>query len=261
MTAPARNVRSRLAASLEERIAFSAPSRRLRLALAREIVAGFAGSRPIRLLDAGAGDGLLSLDLARRNPEWAVVGVDVQGDLLEGARQRARARGVANVRFVQADLTQPLAEGGFDVVMALECLSEIPDDERALRAMAGALVPGGLLVVQVPERDWEPVLRGSARAWRDEVRHGYEAGELTAMLRRAGFESVTVRPTYRALAAAAQEVRDRIRHSSLAARAAAFPALAAAARLERRGITFGRARALLATAHRPQRGLGPADTG
>jgi trans-aconitate methyltransferase len=261
MSASPPSIRSRLAAPLEERIALMAPSRRLRLALAREIIAEFAGSRPIRLLDAGAGDGLLSLDLAKRHPDWTVVGVDTRGELLEGARRRARARHLANVRFVQADLTQALGENGFDVVMALECLSEIPDDERALRTMAEATVPGGLLVLQVPERDWEPVLRGSARVWRHEVRHGYEAGELTTILRRAGFESVEVRPTYRALAAAAQEVRDRIRHSSLAGRAAAFPALAAAAGLERRGVTVGRARALLATAHRQQRSRGPADPG
>jgi SAM-dependent methyltransferase len=251
VTAARRGIGARLAAGLEERLALMAPSRRLRLALADEIVTGFAGKRPIRLLDAGANDGLLSLAVAKRHPRWSVLGVDLRDDLIEGARRRARARGVANVRFVQADLTEPLAEDGFDAVMALECLSEIRDDERALRMMAEALVPGGIFVVQVPERDWSPVLRGSPPTWRHEVRHGYGAEDLTAALRRAGLEPIEVRPTYRSLAAAAQEVRDRIKDSSLPVRAAAFPALAAAVRLERWGITFGGAKALLATARRP----------
>jgi len=49
-------------AILEERLALMAPARRLRLALAEHELAGQlgAGSR-LRLLDAGCGDGLLSL--------------------------------------------------------------------------------------------------------------------------------------------------------------------------------------------------------
>jgi hypothetical protein len=63
-----------------------------------------------------------------------------------------------------------------------------------------------------------------------------------------------VRPTFRVTAAVAQEIRDRIKGSPLAVRAAVFPALAAAVRLERWGITGGRAHALLATGRRPLRG-------
>jgi trans-aconitate methyltransferase len=236
---------------LEERLALMAPSRRLRLVLADEVLTGYAGNRPIRLLDAGCGDGLLSLALAKRHPDWTVVGADRRDDLLAGARARARARSLRNVSFELVDLTQPMPESGFDAVIALECLHEIPDDEQALRTMAAALAPGGLLAIQVPDRDWVPVLPGSAATWREEVRHGYGAGEITAALRRAGVERVELRPTYRSLVAAAQEVRDRIKGSSLALRVAAFPALAAAVRLERWGLTWGRANATLALARRP----------
>lgn len=245
-------LRATFAAVLEERLALMAPSRRLRLALADEIVTNYAGERPIRLLDAGASDGLLSLALAKRHPGWSLLGVDLRDDLLNGARARAEARALANARFVPADLTQPLPESGFDVVLALECLHEIPDDEQALEIMARALAPGGLLVIQVPDRGWKPILRGSAPTWREQVRQGYTAAELEAALRRAGLDSVEVRPTYRATAAVAQETRDRIKESSLVIRAAAFPALATAVRLERWGITGGRANALLAVARRSE---------
>ena len=60
-----------------------------------------------------------------------------------------------------------------------------------------------------------------------------------------------MRPTYRTLATAAQEIRDRIKGSPLAVRLAAFPFLAAAVRLELLGLTWGRANALMATARRP----------
>lgn len=241
----------KLRAILEERLALMAPARRLRLALAeREVERRFGSGARLRVLDAGCGDGLLTLAIAKHHPEWSLLGVDLRDDLLGGARQRAAARGLANVEFVPGDLEQPLPEQGVDAVLAVECLSEIPDDRRALEMMAGALEPGGLLVAQVPDRDWQPVLPGSPGTWREQVRQGYSAAELEAALRGAGLEDVTVRPTYRSLAAGAQEVRDRIKDRGLAVRLLAFPFLAAAVRLERLGVTFGRPNALIAVGSR-----------
>jgi trans-aconitate methyltransferase len=241
-----------LRAVLEERLALMAPARRLRLALAEEAVARRLGSEGrLRVLDAGCGDGLLSLAMAKRHPSWALTGVDLREDLLEGARKRATARGLPNARFVPGNLEQPLPVQERDAVLAVECLSEIPDDLQALRMMRAALAPGGLLVVQVPERDWEPVLPGSSGTWREQVRQGYTAAELEATLREAGFEDVQVRATYRSLAAAAQEIRDRIKDRGLLLRLLAFPFLAGAVRLERWGLSWGRPNALIATGVAP----------
>lgn len=241
----------KLRAILEERLALMAPARRLRLRMADQALSAHAGGRPLRILDAGCGDGLLSLALAKRHPEWTLVGVDLREDMLAGARSRAEARGLTNIGFQAADLLQPLPLSGFDVAIALECLSEIPDDEGALRTMLGALSPGGLLAVQVPDRDWRPVLPGSASTWREQVRQGYSPPELEALLGRIGLEGVETRGTYRSLAAAAQEVRDRIKGMPLAVRLLAFPFLAAAVRLEHLGLTWGRSNAIFAQGRRP----------
>jgi trans-aconitate methyltransferase len=247
-------LRARLVAVLEERLTLMAPARRLRLNLADEVLSAHAGERPIGVLDAGCGDGLLSLSLAKRHPTWTVVGIDRRDDLLAGARARARARKLTNVSFLAADLLQPLPESGFDVVVALECLGEIPDDDKALRMMAAALAPAGMLAAQVSELGWKPILPGSAATWREQVRQGYDAEGMAAVLRGAGLKRVEIRPTYRAVAAAAQEVRDRIKDAPLPLRLAAFPFLAAAVRLERWGLTWGRANAIFATARRPRQG-------
>lgn len=53
------------------------------------------------VLDVGCGAGELSLALARQNPGAQVLGIDISADLVEVAR--ARASGVANARFVEAD--------------------------------------------------------------------------------------------------------------------------------------------------------------
>jgi len=243
-------IAQRLRTALEERIALLAPARRLRLASARELLEAAAAGRALRVLDAGCGDGLLALALARRHPEWRLVGVDLNEQLLALARSRAHARGLANVRFAQGDLTRPLEEGGFDAVLAIECLTEIEDDRAALASLAGALAPGGVLIAHVPERDWRPVLRASAGTWRHEVRHGYAAEEIAEALRSAGLGEIDVRPTMRGLVTVAQELRDRIKGRRLAVRALAFPLMAAAVRVERLGATWGTARALVATGRR-----------
>lgn len=260
MTAFIRRGWAHLLAALEERLALMAPARRLRLAVADRVLVAYAAGRPIRVLDAGCGDGLLSLALAKRHPLWEVVGIDRREDLLAGARARAAGRGLDNVSFETADLLAPLPVSGFDAVAALECLSEIPDDEKALRMMSGALRAEGILVAQVPDREWKPVLAGSATTWREQVRQGYSFEGIAETMRRAGLEPSEVRGTYRTLVAAAQEVRDRIKGSPLGVRLLAFPALAAAVRLEQRGITWGRPNAILAVARhaeRPPPALGP----
>jgi trans-aconitate methyltransferase len=240
-----------LRAILEERLALMAPARRLRLALAEsEVASRLGGEGSLQVLDAGCGDGLLSLAIAKRHPSWSLVGVDLRADLLDGARKRAAARGLPNARFVPGNLEQSLPERDRDAVTAVECLSEIPDDRQALRMMFEALRPGGLIVVQVPERDWQPVLPGSLGTWREQVRQGYTAEQLQAQLEEVGFAEVQVRPTYRSLAAAAQEIRDRIKDRGLLVRLLAFPFLAGAVRLERAGLTWGRGNALLASARR-----------
>lgn len=253
MAGPRKTLGATLRGGLAERFATMAPSRRLRLALAEEALTAYAEDRPIRVLDAGSGDGLLSLPIAERHPRWTLVGMELSDGLLSAARDRAANRKLPNVSFRKADLTKPLPETGFDAVVALECLTEIPEDRAALGEMAKALAPCGLFVVQVPEEGWTPVLPGSSPIWRHEVRHGYGREELVEALGSAGLERIEVRPTYRTVAAAMQEVRDRVKGRSVVLRAAILPFMVAAVRLERWGLTWGRPNALFAVARRPQR--------
>lgn len=237
--------RMRQYVALEERIGL-VPSRRLRFALALEALQQYGEHRAIRLLDAGCGDGRLSLAIAQRHPSWEIVGVDLLEAAVLTARKRARHLGVRNARFVRGDLVNLQSEKGFDAVLAIECLTEISDDHGALGMMATALVEGGILIVHVPQQSWTPILPGSPPTWRHEVRHGYSADEITQALRTAGVGAIHIRPTMQGSVTLAQEVQDRIKTRSLALRALVFPALVAAVRLERWGLTWGPDRAFLA---------------
>ena len=232
---------------LEEWIALAPPMRRVRFALVLEELERYAGDRAIRVLDAGCGDGLLSLRIAQRHRSWEIVGIDALPEAVLTARRRAARRGLGNVRFVHGDLLGPRSEGKFDAVLGIECLTEILDHHEALLTMVASLDNGGTLIVHVPERSWTPILPGSAPVWRDEVRHGYGEDELAEMLHSVGVASVRVRPTARGTVTVAQEIRDRIKARSIVLRTLAFPFMVAAEHLERWGATWGPDRALLAT--------------
>ena len=225
------------------------PARRLRFELVADALERFAAGRPLRLLDAGCGDGEFAAAIARRYLSWSVVGVDLADDMLE--RGRAAVAGLSNVELVHTDITAGLGSKTYDAVVAIESLEEIPDDTAALRAMVAALRPSGLLVAHVPERDWKPVLPGSDPTWRNEVRHGYVAEELEGRLRDLGLEDVRVEETSRSLVRAGQELRDRISPQRPSLRAAVSSALAVTVPLERAGLTWGPARAFLIRARRP----------
>jgi SAM-dependent methyltransferase len=148
-----------------------------RLRLLRHVEAGAA------ILDAGCGDGMMALRLARRG--CRVVGVS------HDAEQIARLAGHAadQAAFRVHDLALGGAvEGSFDTVVCFDVLEHILDDRTALANVAAPLRQGGRLLVTVPNRE-APSLWGdrvSAAEDGGHVRPGYTRDELDALLREVG---------------------------------------------------------------------------
>ncbi len=103
-----------------------------------------------RVLDIGCGTGALTMRAARRGAR--VKGIDVNTQMLEIARQRAGASGLAgNVDLQEMGIAELDAEppGSYDVVMSGLCFSELSEDEitYGLSQIVRVLRPGGLLLV------------------------------------------------------------------------------------------------------------------
>jgi SAM-dependent methyltransferase len=237
--------------ALERWVSGLPPERWLRIRLAADAIARFAGQRRLAVLDAGCGDGQLARLLAREHPGWEVVAADHDEAALRRARRSVERENLANVEVRAVDLCRPFDDGRFDAVASVEVLTEIEDDDAALACLARSLVPGGLLVVTAMDREWAPVLHDSAPTWEREVRHGYSHDELAAKLERAGLEVTRRRPIYRTAVRLAEEVSDRTRGSRVRFRALVYPFLRATAVLERRHLAAGRARGWLMEARRP----------
>lgn len=97
------------------------------------------------ILDLACGTGIVTLALARLNPQARIVGVDVTEDYLQVARKKARELGV-NVKFIHADAETVALEGTFDCITS----SYIPkyiDAGKLLENITPALRPGGVIVL------------------------------------------------------------------------------------------------------------------
>jgi SAM-dependent methyltransferase len=113
----------------------------------------FAGrrdfARPFRALVAGGGTGdatvMLAQQLADAHAAAEVVYLDIANSSLAIAEARVRARGLANVRFVQGSLLDlpALGLGRFDYIDCCGVLHHLDDPKAGLVALAAALADDG----------------------------------------------------------------------------------------------------------------------
>lgn len=172
------------------------PVNGLRIRL-RHVLPATAGTYE-RILDAGCGIGVFTMELAKQHPTAEVLGVDLEEDLVEHAGLVARTAGIENCRFVRRDVTDLGFRESFDLVLSVDNLEHVEDDVGALRSIFHALEPGGRLVVHTPgyHRRWFLFGRRVNFDVPGHVRPGYKLEELEVKLRAAGFQLESARHTY-----------------------------------------------------------------
>ena len=89
-----------------------------------------------RVADIGCGAGWSSIGVALAYPDARVDGYDLDGPSIAEARANATEAGVADrVRFHQVDAATADEAGSYDLVMALECIHDLPHPVDVLAAM------------------------------------------------------------------------------------------------------------------------------
>lgn len=118
-----------------------------------------------RVLDAACGSGASALPAAEAvGPSGSVLAVDVADGMLALAREKAQARGLANIEFRTADmraLDEP--DGTFDAVVCVFAIFFCDDMPAAARELWRHVRPGGRLAITTwGRRMFEP---GTSLFW------------------------------------------------------------------------------------------------
>ncbi len=119
----------------------------------------FGGRRdltePLSVLVAGGGTGDAAIQLAQQMADLAVPGEVVHLDLSEPsqtiAQERARVRGLDNIRFVRGSLLDvaDIAPGPWDYIDCCGVLHHLEDPDAGLAALAGVLASAGGMGIMV----------------------------------------------------------------------------------------------------------------
>ena len=99
-----------------------------------------------RMLSLGSGPGGVEIVIAQNAREAAIVCTDINPDLLQLGRQRARDMAL-NLDFVEADLnTVELPRGEYDIVFCHAALHHVIELEWLMDQVARSLRPGGVFI-------------------------------------------------------------------------------------------------------------------
>lgn len=119
----------------------------------RDLLAQVPLDAPGRVADLGCGPGNSTELLVERFPDAAVIGVDSSPDMLRQARER-----LPRCTFVEGDLATWMPEPGTDLLFGNAVFHWVPDHPTVLGRLLEALLPGGVLAVQMPDNTSEPAL-------------------------------------------------------------------------------------------------------
>jgi tRNA (cmo5U34)-methyltransferase len=147
------------------------------------------GPTPERILDLGAGTGLLAGRLRASYPQAEITLLDGAGLMLERARALL---GEERFHYVQSDLVAPLPEGRWDAVVSALAIHHLDDvDKRRLFCrIRDALRPGGVFVNAEQVDGPTPMLTEVYAAWHEQQarRAGADDAEWAAAVQRMAFD-------------------------------------------------------------------------
>lgn len=154
---------------------------------------------PRRILDVGAGTGMLLRSLQKSYPEAFLAGLDLAPGMGNAAINAFQDEG--NHLYVQGDAEKlPFAEGTFDLVVSTSTYQWLSVLDLAFSEANRVLAPGGLFLFALfgegtlseLRSSYQRALSAENAAGKDRTHHFFSQGEVLHALAQSGFVDVVV---------------------------------------------------------------------
>lgn len=150
----------------------------------------------LEILDAGCGEGNISLILAQKN--HSVWGIDVSKKSIILAKKKAKILNLQNrVVFLAGDLQKLTIKKKFDVIICIEVLEHIKKDDSVIKNLFLHLKDGGLAIITVPSKNALLYKLKHIKEYDFRVGHlrRYSQKSLADKLKNAGFKKIILEKT------------------------------------------------------------------
>mgnify|MGYP003817946457 CR=1 FL=1 len=140
---------------------------------AQDLAQRIREAHPEKVLDVGCGPGNSTRVLADVFPGADILGIDASPTMIKAAGTNH-----PDLTFKLCDAGKELPKLGrdFDIVFSNACLQWVPNHPKLLPELLGLLNPGGILAVQIPMNQDEPIHKiiqelATSDSWREAFPH------------------------------------------------------------------------------------------
>jgi ubiquinone/menaquinone biosynthesis C-methylase UbiE len=179
---------------------------------------GYKEGSYVKVLDAGAGTGILVRELKKRFGAVAVTGVEYSPDAREIAKE------VYSLDLTPGSILElPIADSSMDVSIALDVLEHVERDDTALSELLRVTKKGGALILNVPAMpslwsDWDVALghfrRYTNETWLKLLQQDLASGRIEivsfAYINALAFPAIYAYRTFRKLRPSTDRAEDKV---------------------------------------------------
>ena len=156
--------------------------------------------KPLRILNAGFGSGVLSFLLAAEG--HTVTGIDISEEChrevmkrVEELHGRGASQWLSRCSFHVSPIESFVADSPYDCVVATDVLEHVEDDTTLVEKICSFVAPGGIVVVTVPAGPWlfghhDRLIGHYRRYTRKQLREKLRGLVAIRMLRYFGFSTI-----------------------------------------------------------------------
>lgn len=115
------------------------------------------------ILEIGSGNGLLTIEIAKKIPDGKVTAIEISKEMVEQARKNKISQNINKIEIINIDAIEIQFENEFDAVFSNSAIHWIPEIEEMYKLIYRSLKPNGRIAIQTGLKERTPMFGVIAR--------------------------------------------------------------------------------------------------